>query len=54
MKLLISSIIIFIIKKFWYQKNFEFSKKNPELLKINSNLKRNFYPEISWWKNEKN
>ena len=32
MKLLISSIIIFIIKKFWYQKNFEFSKKKSRII----------------------
>ena len=41
-------------KNFGIKKILNFLKKNPELLKINSNLKRNFYPEISWWKNEKN
>ena len=41
-------------KNFGIKKILNFLKKNTELLKINSNLKRNFYPEISWWKNEKN
>lgn len=39
---------------FGISKILNFLKKNPELLKINDSLKRNFYPEISWWKNEKN
>ena len=41
-------------KYFSLYKILKFLKKNRYLFKINKNLKRNFYPEISWWKNEKN
>ena len=40
-------------KIFDINQTLSFLKKNPGLKKINSGVKRNFYPEISWWKDEK-
>ena len=41
-------------KNFNLQDILNFFKKNPDLKNLNKHLRRNFYPEISWWKKKRN